>query len=86
MASLQSENRPVEEAMPDIKPQPGTDRYLEIMQGMTGGQRMEKAFELTAMSRSLFRTGLRNRFPDLSEQELHQVYLRLLETCHNQNY
>lgn len=48
---------------------------------MTPEQWFLKAFELTELSRELLRTGLRDRFPDLSERELHALYLRRLERC-----
>ncbi|MFN3650954.1 MAG: hypothetical protein ACK47B_15370 [Armatimonadota bacterium] len=47
---------------------------------------MLKAFELSEMTRELFRRGLRERFPDLSEQELHQLFLKRIATCHNRNW
>lgn len=53
---------------------------------MTPSQRLRKAFELTQMSRDLFRLGLRRRFPDLSDDELHQLYLQRLAKCHNRSY
>jgi hypothetical protein len=53
---------------------------------MTPQQRLEKAIELTETARALFRQGLRMRFPDKSEQELHQLYLERLEKCHNRNW
>ena len=45
-----------------------------------------KAFELTEMTRELFKQGLRDRFPDKSEEELHRLYLDRLDKCHNKNY
>jgi hypothetical protein len=45
-----------------------------------------KAFELTAFSKELFLNGLRKRFPDLTEEELHRIYLERLKKCHNRNY
>jgi hypothetical protein len=53
---------------------------------MTPEQRLLKAFELTEFSRQLFRQGLRNLHPKLSETELHTLFRARLEKCHNQNY
>lgn len=72
--------------MPDIKPRPNRELYLETLRRMTPEERLLKAFELTEMSRTLFRQGLRQRFPQLSEAELHRVYLEHLARCHNRNY
>jgi hypothetical protein len=59
---------------------------LEVLRRMTPEQKFKKVYEVTAMSRQLFRLGLRQRFPELSEEELHELYLRKLAECHNQNY
>ena len=53
---------------------------------MTPDERLLKAFELTEMARDLFREGLRQRFPDKSEEEIHRIYLDRLDKCHNRNY
>ena len=45
-----------------------------------------KAFELSEMARAVFRDGLRNRFPDLDDQEFQKLYLERLEKCHNRNW
>lgn len=70
----------------DIKPRPNHARYLEILRSMTEEQRLQKAFEMSAFSKALFKQGLRERFPDLSEDEFHRLYLERLEKCHNRNY
>jgi hypothetical protein len=53
---------------------------------MTPGERLETAFELTEFSRELFMCGLRKRFPDKSEEEIHRIFLERIERCRNQNY
>jgi hypothetical protein len=53
---------------------------------MTPQQRLQKSFELTELPRNLFRQGLRKRFPGLSEDALHRLYLERLAKCHNRNY
>lgn len=64
-----------------VKPQPNRALYIQILRQMTPEQRLEKAFELTEFSRSLFRQGLRNRNPEASEEEIHQLYLAGLRRC-----
>ena len=53
---------------------------------MTPQQRIDKAFELSALSKQIFMEGLRERFPDADETEFHEIMLRRLEKCHNRNY
>lgn len=69
-----------------FKPRPNHAKYLEVLRAMTPEQRLMKAFELSEMTKELFRQGLRDRFPEKSEAELHQLYLERLELCHNRNY
>lgn len=66
-----------------IKPHPNRHEYLMALARMTPAERLAKADELTEMSRSLCKRGLRRRFPDLSEDRLHDLYLARLEKCHN---
>jgi hypothetical protein len=67
----------------DPKPRPNHQLYLEALRRLTPEQRLLKAFELTEMSRELFRAGLRQRFPAADEAELQRIYLKRLERCHN---
>ena len=59
---------------------------FEILRSMTPEQKLDKVFELTELTRSLLRTGLRMRYPDATPEELHQAFLDQLAKCHNQNY
>jgi hypothetical protein len=70
----------------DPKPRPNHQRYIEVLRAMTPQQRVAKVFELSAFAKELFRHGLRKRFPELSEEEFHKLYLARLEKCHNRNY
>jgi Rv0078B-related antitoxin len=67
----------------DPKPRPNHQLYLDALRRLTPEQRLLKAFELTELSRELFRAGLRQRFPEASEAELQRIYLERLEKCHN---
>jgi len=66
-----------------VKPHPNHEIYLRALRSMTPEQRLLKAFELTGLSRALFRDGLRLRFPGLSEERLQGLYLERLDKCHN---
>ncbi len=70
----------------DPKPRPNHKLYIEILRRMTAEQKLQKVVELSEMGKSLFRAGLRKRFPDATEEELHRIYLERLEKCHNRNY
>lgn len=67
----------------DPKTRPNHQLYLEALRRLTPEQRLLKAFELTELSRELFRAGLRQRFPGADEAELQRIYLKRLERCHN---
>jgi hypothetical protein len=64
---------------------PPTQTGLRILRAMTPGQRLQKAFELSELGKRLILDGLRNRFPDATEEEIHQILLDRLEKCHNRN-
>ena len=61
-------------------------RHLEVLRRMSAGDKLRKTFELTEMTRELFRHGLRRRFPHLSEGDFHRLFLERLDKCHNRNY
>ena len=65
----------------DPKPRPNHRLYLEALRRLTPEQRLLKAFELTELSRELFRAGLRQRFPVADESELQRIYLERLAQC-----
>jgi hypothetical protein len=53
---------------------------------MTPEAKLRKAFELSDLSRRLFLHGLRKRFPNLSDDQIKEIYLKRLAKCHNRNY
>lgn len=69
----------------DIKPRPNHQRELEILRSLTPAQKLEQVFKLNERTLQLMRAGLRRRFPDLNDQQLHEVYLRWRERCRNQD-
>lgn len=70
----------------DPKPRPNRRLYLQILRRMTPEERLLKAFELSATARQAFEEGLRQRFPDLPEEEFQVLLRERLDKCHNQNY
>jgi hypothetical protein len=65
------------------KARPNHRVYIEALRRLTPEQRLLKAFEVTDMSRELFRDGLRARFPQAGDAVLERIYLERLEKCHN---
>ena len=53
---------------------------------MTPEQRLLKTFELSEFSKALFNEGLRQRFPNATEEEFRRILFDRLENCHNRNY
>jgi hypothetical protein len=70
----------------DMKPRPNHDVYIKVLRRMTAEQHLLKAFELSALTRELFITGMRRRFPGLNAIELKKLIQERLERCHNQIY
>jgi hypothetical protein len=68
------------------KPKPNHRVYLEVLRSMTPEQRLLKAFELSEFSKALFIEGLRQRFPDATQEEFRRILFTRLEKCHNRNY
>lgn len=70
----------------DPKPKPNHHAYLQTLRQMSPEERLQKAFELSEFSRALFWEGLQQRFPEKSEAELRDLYLKRLDKCSNRNY
>lgn len=70
----------------DLKQHPNHNIYIQALRRLTPEARLNKAFELTQMTRDLFLSGLRRRFPDLSDEAINKIYLERLDKCHNRNY
>ena len=68
------------------KKNPNHKEYIRILRNMTPEQRLLKAFDLSEFTKQLFIHGLRKRFPDLPEEEFHELLLERLDKCHNRNY
>jgi hypothetical protein len=64
------------------KTRPNHHQYLQTLRNMTEEQRLQKAFELGEFSRQLFKAGLRERFPERSEAEIHELFLKFLKRFH----
>ena len=69
-----------------LKRRPNHQEYLRVLRRLGPAKRLLKALELGEEARTLFRIGLRRRFPNLSELEFKRLYLERLAKCHNTNY
>jgi hypothetical protein len=62
------------------------DVYLATLRSLAPAQRLWLTFELTEFSRSLFKQGLKERFPGKSDAEIEVLFLERIDGCHNRNY
>jgi hypothetical protein len=69
-----------------IKPDPNHKIYIRALRNMSPEARLMKSFELSQFTKDLFLQGLRNRFPNLSNEAIKKLYLERLNKCHNRNY
>jgi len=69
-----------------IKQNPNHKIYLQTLKRMTPEQRLQKAFELSSLAKSLFLHGLKKRFSDKTDAEIQAIYLERIAKCHNRNY
>jgi hypothetical protein len=71
----------------DLKRNPAARRvYIEALRRMTPSQRLAKAMELSELGKKLFLHGLRKRFPEADDRQIHEIYLKRIAKCHNRNY
>ena len=59
---------------------------IEVLRRMTPEERLLKALELGDWTRQLFKQGLRERFPEASEEELQAIFLERMKKCYNREY
>ena len=73
---------------PTVTPKPltGDPAVIRALAAMTPTARLATALDLSEFTRSIFRSGLRRRHPELAEPDLHRLYLDRLALCHNRNY
>lgn len=64
-----------------LKEQPNRRIYIEALRRMTPEQRLEKAFELSEMTREALRAGLAQRYPAATPEELTAMVIERLERC-----
>jgi hypothetical protein len=65
---------------------PNHEQYLQTLMRMSPEQRLNKAFELSDLVKTLFLDGLKKAFADKSETEIRKIYLERIAQCYNRNY
>ena len=70
----------------NYKTTPNHRQYLLALTKMGAEQRLIKALELSSITKELFISGLRKRFPNKTEIEIKELYLQRLAKCYNRNY
>ena len=60
--------------------------YIKILKKMTPQQRLFRAMELSDLTKSLFITGLKLRYPDYTEDEIKNIYIEKISRCRNSGY
>jgi DNA-binding HxlR family transcriptional regulator len=53
-----------------MKPTEAEERYIAILRAMSGSQRVKIGAELYEMARHIVASSIRNKYPNISEQEL----------------
>jgi len=62
------------------------EAYLQALKNLGPEKRLLKAFELSELTKELFKQGLKKRYPSLSDEEFRKLYLKEIDKCHNLNY
>ena len=60
--------------------------YIKILKRMTPQQRLQRALELSDLTKSLFITGLKLRYPDYPEEDIKNLYIEKVHKCHHFDY
>ena len=69
-----------------MKTYPSKEKYHQILKAMSPQDKLLRVFELSELADSAFKAGLKNRYPRMTDDELHQLYLDRRLKCHNRNY
>jgi len=63
-----------------MKPAEAEERYIAILRAMSGNQRVKIGAELYEMARSIVASSIKNKYPNISGQELQD---KLRERMHS---
>lgn len=64
----------------------GRTVYIETLRRLTPEEKLMRVFDLHEFATGVFMQGLRKRFPDADDSQIHKIYLDRIDKCHNRNY
>lgn len=65
--------------------EPNRKQYIEILQKMTGEERMRIGFELFEMAKCIMIEGMKAPNPGIKLEEIQQEVVRRMMRCHKRN-
>jgi ADP-glucose pyrophosphorylase len=65
--------------------EPNRKKYIEILQKMTGEERVRIAFELFEFAKDIMIEGMKAQNPNISQEEIQQEVVRRMMRCHKRN-
>ena len=71
--------------MKNRKPQPNRKKYIEILRGMTGEQRLRTGFELFDMATKIMIEGIKTQNRSITPEEIQEEVIRRMMRCHRKN-
>lgn len=72
--------------MAETRLSPDDGIYIDVLRHMTPEEKLLRAFDLHEFATRCFLYGLRERFPDATDDEIRTIYLERIDKCHNRNY
>ena len=71
--------------MKNLPDEPNRKQYIEILQKMTGEERVRIAFELFEMAKNIMIEGMKAQNPDIKAEEIQKEVVRRMMLCHRMN-
>jgi hypothetical protein len=65
--------------------EPNRKQYIEILQKMTGEERVRIAFELFEMAKNVMIEGMKAQNPDIEAEAIQKEVVRRMMRCHRRN-
>jgi hypothetical protein len=65
--------------------EPNRKKYIEILQKMTGEERVRIAFELFEFAKNVMIEGIKAQNPGITPQEIQKEVVRRMLRCHRRN-
>jgi len=60
--------------------------YKKIMKKVSCQERLKKSLDLSDLTKQLFLTGLKNRYPGLDDKKITEIYIERIKKCSRQSY